>query len=155
VIRIAQTRRRSDQRALPGLPPDDNMEKAPVPGFTVTKRNLARFGDEARQMVRERMPSGRLSTSEDVASAVVYLGARPTATSQGRTSWSPLERTDVGRAQVCMALAAPSRIDRGTAVSRTIEGRSLERVGDALRRGAREALPGDRRRDQPRRPAHA
>jgi NAD(P)-dependent dehydrogenase (short-subunit alcohol dehydrogenase family) len=46
-----------------------------APGFTVTERNLARFGDEARQTVRERTPSGRLSTPEDVASAVVYLGS--------------------------------------------------------------------------------
>jgi NAD(P)-dependent dehydrogenase (short-subunit alcohol dehydrogenase family) len=46
-----------------------------APGFTVTERNLARFGDEVRETVRERTPSGRLSTPDDVASAVVYLGS--------------------------------------------------------------------------------
>jgi NAD(P)-dependent dehydrogenase (short-subunit alcohol dehydrogenase family) len=45
------------------------------PGFTVTENNLARFGDEVRESVRERTPSGRLSVPEDVAKAVVLLGS--------------------------------------------------------------------------------
>ena len=46
-----------------------------APGFTVTERNLATFGDEVREMVRARTPSGRLSGPSDVASAIVYLGS--------------------------------------------------------------------------------
>jgi NAD(P)-dependent dehydrogenase (short-subunit alcohol dehydrogenase family) len=46
-----------------------------APGFTVTERNLATFGDEVREMVRGRTPSGRLSVPDDVASAIVYLGS--------------------------------------------------------------------------------
>jgi 3-oxoacyl-[acyl-carrier protein] reductase len=45
------------------------------PGFTVTERNLATFGDEVREAVRARTPSGRLSVPDDVASAIVYLGS--------------------------------------------------------------------------------
>jgi NAD(P)-dependent dehydrogenase (short-subunit alcohol dehydrogenase family) len=46
-----------------------------APGFTVTERNLATFGDEVRELVRSRTPSGRLSVPEDIASAIVYLGS--------------------------------------------------------------------------------
>jgi len=46
-----------------------------APGFTVTERNRAHFGDEIRETVRQRTPSGRLSTPEDVASAVVFLAS--------------------------------------------------------------------------------
>jgi NAD(P)-dependent dehydrogenase (short-subunit alcohol dehydrogenase family) len=46
-----------------------------APGFTVTERNLANFGDDVRDTVRSRTPSGRLSVPEDVASAIVYLGS--------------------------------------------------------------------------------
>jgi 3-oxoacyl-[acyl-carrier protein] reductase len=45
------------------------------PGFTVTENNLARFPDETREMVRARTPSGKLSTPEDVAAAVLFLGS--------------------------------------------------------------------------------
>jgi 3-oxoacyl-[acyl-carrier protein] reductase len=45
------------------------------PGFTVTENNLARFGDEIRESVRERTPSGRLSVPDDVAKAVLQLGS--------------------------------------------------------------------------------
>ena len=46
-----------------------------APGFTVTDANLARFPDEARERVRARTPSGRLSTPDDVAPAVLFLGS--------------------------------------------------------------------------------
>ena len=44
-------------------------------GFTATERNLATFGDEVRETVRGRTPSGRLSVPDDVASAIVYLAS--------------------------------------------------------------------------------
>lgn len=46
-----------------------------APGFTVTEGNLVRFGDDVRETVRQRTPSGHLSTPEDVAAAVVFLGS--------------------------------------------------------------------------------
>lgn len=46
-----------------------------APGFTVTERNLATFGDDVREPVRQRTPSGRLSIPEDVAAAVVFLSS--------------------------------------------------------------------------------
>jgi NAD(P)-dependent dehydrogenase (short-subunit alcohol dehydrogenase family) len=46
-----------------------------APGFTVTERNMATFGDEVRETVRGRTPSGRLSSPDDVASAIVHLGS--------------------------------------------------------------------------------
>lgn len=46
-----------------------------APGFTVTERNLARFGDDVREPVRRRTPSGRLSVPEDIAAVVVFLGS--------------------------------------------------------------------------------
>lgn len=46
-----------------------------APGFTVTEGNLARFGDDIRESVRQRTPSGDLSVPDDVASAVVFLGS--------------------------------------------------------------------------------
>jgi NAD(P)-dependent dehydrogenase (short-subunit alcohol dehydrogenase family) len=46
-----------------------------APGFTVTERNLATFGDDVRDEVRRRTPSGRLSVPDDIASAIVYLGS--------------------------------------------------------------------------------
>lgn len=45
------------------------------PGFTTTENNLDRFTDELRESVRARTPSGALSTPEDVAAAVVFLGS--------------------------------------------------------------------------------
>jgi len=46
-----------------------------APGFTITERNLATFGDDVREPVRQRTPSGHLSVPEDIASAVVFLGS--------------------------------------------------------------------------------
>ncbi len=45
------------------------------PGFTTTENNLDRFTDELRESVRARTPSGALSTPEDVAAAVAFLGS--------------------------------------------------------------------------------
>ena len=46
-----------------------------APGFTVTERNLSRFGDDVREPVRQRTPSGHLSVPEDVAAVAVFLGS--------------------------------------------------------------------------------
>jgi 3-oxoacyl-[acyl-carrier protein] reductase len=54
-----------------------------APGFTVTERNLATFGDEVRETVRDRTPSRRLSVPDDVASAIVYLGSPANANITG------------------------------------------------------------------------
>lgn len=45
------------------------------PGFNMTPRNLERFPDEVREQVRVRTPTGRLSTPEDPAPLVVFLGS--------------------------------------------------------------------------------
>jgi len=55
--------------------PDGVLVNIVSPGFTVTENNLAHFGDDVRESVRERTPSARLSVPDDVASAVVYLGS--------------------------------------------------------------------------------
>jgi NAD(P)-dependent dehydrogenase (short-subunit alcohol dehydrogenase family) len=44
-------------------------------GFTVTERNLEHFPDESRERVAALTPSGRLSTPDDVATLVVFLGS--------------------------------------------------------------------------------
>jgi NAD(P)-dependent dehydrogenase (short-subunit alcohol dehydrogenase family) len=44
-------------------------------GFTLTERNLAHFGDEMRERVAGAVPSRRLSTPEEVARLVVFLGS--------------------------------------------------------------------------------
>lgn len=46
-----------------------------APGFTLTEGNLARFGDDVREPVRQRTPSGHLSVPQDIASVVVFLGS--------------------------------------------------------------------------------
>lgn len=53
------------------------------PGFTETENNLARFGDDVRQSVRARTPTGTLSTPEDVAAAVLFLGSPANANITG------------------------------------------------------------------------
>lgn len=44
-------------------------------GFTLTERNLGHFGDELRERVSGAVPSRRLSTPEEVARVVVFLGS--------------------------------------------------------------------------------
>jgi NAD(P)-dependent dehydrogenase (short-subunit alcohol dehydrogenase family) len=44
-------------------------------GFTLTERNLGHFDDEARRRVCGLVPSRRLSTPEEVARLVVFLGS--------------------------------------------------------------------------------
>jgi NAD(P)-dependent dehydrogenase (short-subunit alcohol dehydrogenase family) len=44
-------------------------------GFTLTERNLERIADEMRERVAGAVPSGRLSTPEEVARLVVFLGS--------------------------------------------------------------------------------
>lgn len=44
-------------------------------GFTVTERNLERWPDAMREQVASRIPARRLSTPDDVASLVAFLGS--------------------------------------------------------------------------------
>jgi 3-oxoacyl-[acyl-carrier protein] reductase len=53
------------------------------PGFTVTENNLAHFTDDARESVRARTPSGALSTANEVAAAVLFLGSPANANITG------------------------------------------------------------------------
>ncbi len=53
------------------------------PGFTTTDNNLARFTDDVRQSVRARTPSGALSTPDDIAAAVLFLGSAANANITG------------------------------------------------------------------------
>lgn len=46
-----------------------------VPGFTTTERNVANAPEHIRDMQAAKTPTGRLSTPEDVANAVVFLGS--------------------------------------------------------------------------------
>jgi NAD(P)-dependent dehydrogenase (short-subunit alcohol dehydrogenase family) len=60
-----------------------NLINIVSPGFTVTEANLARFTDEVRHSVRARTPSGALSSPDDVASAVLFLGSAANANITG------------------------------------------------------------------------
>jgi NAD(P)-dependent dehydrogenase (short-subunit alcohol dehydrogenase family) len=44
-------------------------------GFTLTERNLEHFGDDLRERTARAVPSRRLSTPEEVARLVVFLGS--------------------------------------------------------------------------------
>jgi NAD(P)-dependent dehydrogenase (short-subunit alcohol dehydrogenase family) len=44
-------------------------------GFTLTERNLEHFGDQMRERVAGAVPSRRLSTPEEVARLVLFLGS--------------------------------------------------------------------------------
>jgi NAD(P)-dependent dehydrogenase (short-subunit alcohol dehydrogenase family) len=44
-------------------------------GFTLTERNLEHFGDDMRERVARAVPSRRLSTPQEVARLVVFLGS--------------------------------------------------------------------------------
>jgi 3-oxoacyl-[acyl-carrier protein] reductase len=45
-------------------------------GFTLTERNLGHFSNELRERVSGAVPSRRLSTPEEVARLVVFLGSQ-------------------------------------------------------------------------------
>jgi len=45
------------------------------PGVTTTEGNLANVPDDVRESFREKTPTGRLSTPEDVAKVVAFLGS--------------------------------------------------------------------------------
>lgn len=52
-------------------------------GFTMTDRNQASLSDEFRERAEAAVPSSRLSTAEDVASLVVFLGSAANANMSG------------------------------------------------------------------------
>jgi NAD(P)-dependent dehydrogenase (short-subunit alcohol dehydrogenase family) len=51
------------------------LSNAVLPGFTVTERNSKIFPQEMRDTIAQQRPTGRLTTPEDVASLIVYLGS--------------------------------------------------------------------------------
>lgn len=55
------------------------------PGFTVTERNLAAMPQQLRDEQAAHTPSGRLSTPEDVARAIVFLGSPANGNITGET----------------------------------------------------------------------
>jgi NAD(P)-dependent dehydrogenase (short-subunit alcohol dehydrogenase family) len=46
-----------------------------IPGFTLTERNLQIMPEQQRDLVAQQTPTGRLSTPEDVAPTIVFLGS--------------------------------------------------------------------------------
>jgi NAD(P)-dependent dehydrogenase (short-subunit alcohol dehydrogenase family) len=55
------------------------------PGFTVTERNVERMPQGMRDAQGERTPTGRLSTPDDIARAVVFLGSPANRNITGET----------------------------------------------------------------------
>ncbi|MEV4755456.1 SDR family oxidoreductase [Micromonospora sp. NPDC049559] len=56
-----------------------------TPGFTVTERNLAVMPQHLRDRQAAHTPTGRLSTPEDVARAIVFLGSPANGNITGET----------------------------------------------------------------------
>lgn len=52
-------------------------------GFTMTERNLANFPQQMRDNVAAQTPTRRLSTPEDVASTIVFLGSAANSNTSG------------------------------------------------------------------------
>jgi NAD(P)-dependent dehydrogenase (short-subunit alcohol dehydrogenase family) len=52
-------------------------------GFTATERNLEHFPDSVRRQVSANTPSGRLSSPEEVASLITFLGSAANANLTG------------------------------------------------------------------------
>jgi NAD(P)-dependent dehydrogenase (short-subunit alcohol dehydrogenase family) len=51
------------------------LSNAVLPGFTITERNRAIFSQEMRDIFAQQTPTGRLTTPEDVAALIVFLGS--------------------------------------------------------------------------------
>ncbi len=54
-----------------------------MPGLTLTDRSVQQVPENIRKVVAEQAPSGRLSTPQDVASTVLFLGSRANANITG------------------------------------------------------------------------
>ncbi len=51
------------------------LSNAVLPGFTITERNSQIFPQEMRSIIAQQTPTGRLTTPEDVAALIVFLGS--------------------------------------------------------------------------------
>ena len=51
------------------------LSNAVLPGFTLTERNGALFPAEMRNRVAQQTPTGRLTTPDDVAALILFLGS--------------------------------------------------------------------------------
>lgn len=57
------------------LGPAGILANVVVPGFTLTERNLQNMPQHLRDLAAQQTPTGRLSTPEDVAPTIVFLGS--------------------------------------------------------------------------------
>lgn len=65
------------------LGPGGILVNVVMPGLTVTERNQKIIPDQIRDTVAKETPSGRLSTPEDVAGAIVFLASKANGNTTG------------------------------------------------------------------------
>jgi NAD(P)-dependent dehydrogenase (short-subunit alcohol dehydrogenase family) len=58
------------------LGPADILSNVVMPGFVLTEKNQQRVPPQHQEQVKQFTPTRRLTTPEDIASAIVYLGSR-------------------------------------------------------------------------------
>lgn len=57
------------------LAPAGILSNVMMPGFTLTERNRDQFPEEMKAMIASQTPTGRITTPEDVAALIVFLGS--------------------------------------------------------------------------------
>jgi NAD(P)-dependent dehydrogenase (short-subunit alcohol dehydrogenase family) len=57
------------------LGPANILSNVVMPGAVMTERTQAHITDEQREQIRQRMPTRQLTTPEDVAALIVFLGS--------------------------------------------------------------------------------
>ena len=57
------------------LGPDNILTNIVMPGSVMTERNELHISNEQREQIRQNMPTRRLTTPEDVAALIVFLGS--------------------------------------------------------------------------------
>jgi NAD(P)-dependent dehydrogenase (short-subunit alcohol dehydrogenase family) len=58
------------------LGPADILSNVVMPGFVLTEKNQQRVPPQHQEQVKQFTPTRRLTTNEDIASAIVFLGSR-------------------------------------------------------------------------------